>query len=174
MAFKMKGFKPFTKGTPYKAVDTTLIQGAKDSVNKDAVKATAAAKGISDTSKGLTEVATSTMDKKDSSAMAKKNSYKNLEADLDDYNLKKKRKLNYKPQSAMKKKSDLKRGDYTTAGTPEVYYNEKGKKINSEFVDEGQLSKVKKDHNGRRFVVEDDTNRKLYLSKEYAPQTQRK
>lgn len=108
------------------------------------------------------------------SAFTKKNAYKDLEADLDDRKLKKKRELNYEPQSAMKKKSDLKRGDYTTAGTPEVYYNEKGKKINSEFVDEGQLSKVKKDHNGRRFVVEDDTNRKLYLSKEYTPQTQRK
>ena len=65
-------------------------------------------------------------------------------------------------------------GCVQTAWLNEVYYNEKGKKINSEFVDEGQLSKVKKDHNGRRFVVEDDTNRKLYLSKEYAPQTQRK
>tara|TARA_R110001592_G_scaffold22671_3_gene89824 strand:- start:176 stop:664 length:489 start_codon:yes stop_codon:yes gene_type:complete len=162
MAYKMKGFKPFTKGTPYKATDETLVQGARDSVNKDALKATAAAKSMSDTSKTI------------KSSMTKKNSYKDLEADLDDRNLKKKRELNYKPQSAMKKKSDLKRGDYTTAGTPEVYYNEKGKKINSEFVDEGQLSKVKKDHNGRRFVVEDDTNRKLYLSKEYAPQTQRK
>lgn len=77
--------------------------------------------------------------------------------------------------SAFTKTDDeLKRGDYTSAGKPEHYYTESGKKITSELVDEGELSKVKKDHNGRRYVVEDNTNRKLYLSEEYVPQTQRK
>ena len=68
---------------------------------------------------------------------------------------------------------ELKRGDFTSAGKPKHYYTESGKKITSEFVDEGELSKVKKDHNGRRYVVEDNTNKKLYLSEEYVPVTQR-
>ena len=70
----------------------------------------------------------------------------------------------------------LKRGDYTSSGIPENLYTESGKKINttSGNIDEGELSTVKKDKNGRRYVVEDGTNRKLYLSKEYVPQTQRK
>ena len=76
--------------------------------------------------------------------------------------------------SAFTKKTDLKRGDYVSAGIPEHYYTEGGKKVSSEFIDEGELSTVKKDHNGRRYVIEDNTNRKLYLSKEYIPQSQRK
>ena len=60
--FRMKGFSPFTKGTPYKT-DATLVQGAKDAVNKDAVKKLAKSQGISDSIGAVTDTAKSAFTK---------------------------------------------------------------------------------------------------------------
>jgi len=54
--------------------------------------------------------------------------------------------------SGFKQKDDKEK--YTTAGKPKFLYNADGKKVNTNNVDEGNLSKIK---------VESDTNRK-YVS----------
>ncbi len=49
------------------------------------------------------------------------------------------------------KKSKLKTGQYTTPGIPEFLFDADGNKINTDNIDEGNLSKIK---------VESGTNRK--------------
>lgn len=61
--FKMKGFSPFTKGTPYKATDATLVQGARDAVSKDAVKKLAKSQGVSDLGGTVSDAAKSVFTK---------------------------------------------------------------------------------------------------------------
>jgi len=65
------------------------------------------------------------------SAFTKKSAYKDLEADLDNRNLKKKRELNYEPQSAMKKEYEPQtktrgyKGSEHTDSTPQVQMQKK-------------------------------------------------
>ena len=65
------------------------------------------------------------------------------------------------------KESGQKEGQYTTYGDPDFYFDNSGKKISSANVDEGELSTVKKDKNGRRYVEKssDVGGGKLYLDK---------
>tara|TARA_R100000329_G_scaffold86834_1_gene73191 strand:- start:497 stop:778 length:282 start_codon:yes stop_codon:yes gene_type:complete len=72
-------------------------------------------------------------------------------------------------QSAMKLDKN-KEGSYTTHGNPSKYTTASGKSVDSANIDEGNLSTVKKDSNGRKFVtVQDDTEKfkagtKLYIN----------
>ncbi len=67
-------------------------------------------------------------------------------------------------------KEPTKTGDYTTHGNPSKYTTSSGKSVDSANIDEGNLSTVKKDSNGRKFVtVQDDTEKfkagtKLYIN----------
>ena len=63
------------------------------------------------------------------------------------------------------KESGQKEGQYTTYGDPDFYYDNSGKKINSANVDEGELSTVKTDENGRKYVEKSSEagGGKLYL-----------
>jgi len=63
------------------------------------------------------------------------------------------------------KESGQKEGQYTTYGDPDFYYDDSGKKVNSANIDEGELSTVKKDKNGRRYVEKSSETGggKLYL-----------
>ena len=64
-----------------------------------------------------------------------------------------------------------KRGQSTSTGVPEFLYTASGKKISSENIDEGQLSTIKKNKMGRRYVVEEGTSKKYFLKPEYKPRT---
>ena len=70
-----------------------------------------------------------------------------------------------KTKTKKPKESGQKEGQYTTYGDPDFYYDDSGKKINSANVDEGELSTVKKDKNGRRYVEKssDVGGGKLYI-----------
>ena len=63
-----------------------------------------------------------------------------------------------------------KEGSHTTHGNPSKYTTSSGKSVDSANIDEGNLSTVKKDSNGRKFVtVQDDTEKfkagtKLYIN----------
>ena len=83
--------------------------------------------------------------------------------------------IKMKKESSMKMghKSPAKKGhkdpEYTTHGNPSKYTTSSGKSVDSANIDEGNLSTVKKDSNGRKFVtVQDDTEKfkagtKLYI-----------
>ena len=83
--------------------------------------------------------------------------------------------MKLKKESSMKMghKSPAKKGhkdpEYTTHGNPSKYTTSSGKSVDSANIDEGNLSTVKKDSNGRKFVtVQDDTEKfkagtKLYI-----------
>ena len=70
---------------------------------------------------------------------------------------------------AKKGHTDPKEGSHTTHGNPSKYTTASGKSVDSANIDEGNLSTVKKDSNGRKFVtVQDDTEKfkagtKLYI-----------
>ena len=83
------------------------------------------------------------------------------------------KKKDYTPQTSKNYDAGTgtKRGQSTSTGIPEFLYTANGKKISSENIDEGQLSTIKKNKMGRRYVVEEDTNKKYFLKPEYKPQS---
>ena len=94
------------------------------------------------------------------------------------------KKKEYEPQTKSNKKDitpqtsknydagvGTKRGQSTSTGIPEFLYTTSGNKISSENIDEGQLSTIKKNKMGRRYVVEEGTSKKYFLKPEYKPRT---
>ena len=54
-----------------------------------------------------------------------------------------------------------KEGSHTTHGNPSKYTTSSGKSVDSANIDEGNLSTVKKDSNGRKFVTVQDATEKF-------------
>ena len=75
----------------------------------------------------------------------------------------------YKKNPALPKNGNLKKGDFTTPGIPESLYNADGKKINTNNIDEGNLSKIKVESGTNRKYVEyvegSKAGGRLYLNK---------
>tara|TARA_R100000773_G_C4168377_1_gene83137 strand:+ start:119 stop:523 length:405 start_codon:yes stop_codon:yes gene_type:complete len=77
---------------------------------------------------------------------------------VDEAPMKMKKESSKKPKE---KTTNVKPGGYTTHGNPSKYTTSSGESVSSANIDEGNLSTIKTDSNGRKFVTVQDATEKF-------------